>query len=180
MIQPLIDAVENSFLLAEKVFDKKFKRCEIKFDIRPTSNIAGQAQLLKRRIRFNRHLYRLYPSKITTVIVPHEVAHVVAFDLYGPKAANHGPLWKHVMIRMGQKPIRCHSLMTSNSERKPVYECQKCKKQTIAQTKLHRLIQNGFAETDFCHCGGDYMFVGRVIDLVKNKTLSVLEMPERI
>lgn len=39
----------------------------------------------------------------------HELAHAVNRWVNGPDADSHGPLWKSIMVQLGQKPERCHN-----------------------------------------------------------------------
>jgi hypothetical protein len=41
------------------------------------------------------------------------------------------------------------------------------------------MLQNGHGKLSNCRCGGTRIFVGRVADLVKNGTLTMLQMPEK-
>jgi SprT protein len=45
--------------------------------------------------------------------VPHEVAHLVAYLIYGKQALGHGYEWRSVMSVFGLEAIRCHRLDTT-------------------------------------------------------------------
>jgi predicted SprT family Zn-dependent metalloprotease len=48
------------------------------------------------------------PHQYRDEIIPHELAHMVAWRLY--KDPGHGPQWKGVMVQYGIEPKRCHNL----------------------------------------------------------------------
>jgi len=177
--QQVSERIEAAFQKAESVYGQKFARCKVRCDIMANARKAGSAQVHPERlIRINPRLFRQNPSHILDITCPHEVAHIVAFDLYGSEGWGHGPKWKSVMRSIGLAPDRCHSLVTPSSLSKPVYECQKCKKQAIVPPKTHFRIKNKLATLRNCRCGGNYTHLGRVSELVKNKSLTCRELPE--
>lgn len=178
--QPLFQSVEDSFCLAERIFDRKFERCRVLVNIRPTSHVAANASVNPRIIRINPSIYHCHPQKMINVICPHEVAHIVAFDLFGRKAWNHGIWWKAVMRKMGQPPVVRHDLVCLSNYLKTVYECSGCKTQKIINNVDHRKIQNRAAFIPACRCRGSYSFVGIVADQVENKTITCLQIPENL
>lgn len=178
-MQDAIQAIEQAFQKAEQVFGRKFERAGIRFDIRGDSGKAGTAQVMPcRTIRLNPRLYRQNPSHIVNDTCPHEVAHLVAFDLYGREGWGHGPRWKNVMRALGQKPERCHNLVTTSLYSKPIYECGNCKKQVVASRAVHNRIKNNLCRLRNCKCGGNYSFVGSGHELLKQNKLTCRELPE--
>lgn len=181
-IQAISARIEQAFKKAEEVYNRPFQRCSIRLDINPSSNTAGQACYGKRLIRINRTTYHSHPSHVLDVTCPHEVAHIVSVDLYGMRGTGHGPAWKSVMRNIGLKPERCHSLVTPRSTSKPVYQCERphCKKQIMTGKTTHSRVSNGKAKFPPCKCGGTYVFVGTVKELMLKKELTCLEMPENM
>lgn len=50
-------------------------------------------------------------KEMLTVILPHEMAHQIDFNLNGdPSPYWHRPAWKLIMVKIGQNPARCHSM----------------------------------------------------------------------
>ena len=45
------------------------------------------------------------------VIIPHELAHQAAYDLFDD--CGHGQAWKDIMIMLGLPPARCHTMETA-------------------------------------------------------------------
>ena len=54
------------------------------------------------------NLLNQLPHQYRDEIIPHELAHMVAWRLY--KDPGHGPQWKGVMVQYGIKPNRFHNL----------------------------------------------------------------------
>lgn len=76
---------------------------------------AGHAYYSEHRVRFNTALAERYPGEFLKQVVGHEVAHIVAYALYGPKrGSGHGRAWQSVMRGLGLKPDRTHSWNTSD------------------------------------------------------------------
>lgn len=109
---------------------------------------AGLAYTDISRITFNVGL--LTENKDTfDQIIGHEVAHIVAFDLY--KERGHGAGWKHVMRSFNLTPDRCHDYDTvsvaSNRSIKYEYSCG-CKDVTHrVGAIIHTKIQDGQERT---------------------------------
>lgn len=129
---------------------------DVSFDLRGRS--AGQAVFARRRrdirIRINAGLLASHPRQMLEDTVPHEVAHVVIFRLYGRKAKPHGPEWKALMRAFGVDPAPCHSLPTE-----PVRQLQRfryacaCDEPVWLTSIRHKRAQQG---TDYiCRRCGD-------------------------
>lgn len=89
----------------------KSANCLIVISDRMTT-VAGRARSHGTyRIKLNRRLLEENPSQIEQVFA-HELAHLVAAELYGRKQG-HGPLWARIMLIFGYQPRRCHSMDTS-------------------------------------------------------------------
>lgn len=91
-----------------------YKTPVVQYDLR--GRTAGQAWGMKNLIKLNPILLHenLEDFKVNTI--PHEIAHIVSFQLYGRSGAGHGPNWKYVMRRMGIEPSRCHQYDTTNAK----------------------------------------------------------------
>ncbi len=94
---------------------------EVVFDM--AGRAAGQAlfalqeQHRPDRLRFNAALLSSYPDFMRTETVPHELAHVVVFRLYGPSAKPHGLQWRALMHLFGVTARACHNLPTEPARR---------------------------------------------------------------
>lgn len=79
---------------------------EVDFDKQGTFTHAT-AYCRQDRLSFNRYFLLLDPEDMITQTAPHEVAHLVAFKLFGREGRGHGPAWQRVMVRLGLEPNRC-------------------------------------------------------------------------
>lgn len=54
-----------------------------------------------------------FPDNMTRIILPHEIAHQIDFNLNGwyDRKPHHGKLWTEIMVRIGQKPNPYHSMV---------------------------------------------------------------------
>ena len=115
---------------AESFYQRRFPRPYVRLDLK--GETAGQALIAKHQLRFNRVLLQENREHFLRQTVAHEVAHLLAYDLFGPRIRAHGPKWQSVMTDAFQLPAdRCHHYDTQRSSRKPwLYRCQ-CVDKTI-------------------------------------------------
>jgi SprT protein len=81
---------------------------DVKFSMngRLTST-AGRAFLEEGRLEFSKVLYAQNEEQFLNDTVPHELAHIVAYRVFGDRG--HGVHWKQVMNFLGFEATRCHS-----------------------------------------------------------------------
>jgi SprT protein len=72
---------------------------------------AGRCDLDLRVIDLCPSMFAENISEFERVIIPHEVAHQVAFDIF--KDIGHGPDWKRVMVSIGLPADRFHRLSST-------------------------------------------------------------------
>ena len=87
----------------------------ISFDLR--GQAAGQANYRENKIRFNRQLLEKYTTEFVDQTVPHEFAHLVAYQKFGRRIRPHGAEWKKVMEAFGVDPARTHNFDVSPTRR---------------------------------------------------------------
>ena len=106
-------AVEAAFKTCEKHYKQKFKRPEVRYNIRNTN--GGEAWYRRNLIRLNLTFLVENEEQFLKQTVPHEVAHLVAHYVYDAKPMNgkkvrpHGKEWKEVMGVLGLEPKVTHS-----------------------------------------------------------------------
>lgn len=135
---------------------------DVRFDLRGRS--AGQAVFARRsrqiHIRINAALLASHPTEMLDDTVPHEVAHVVIFRLYGRRAKPHGEEWKALMRAFGIDPRPCHTLPAEPTRqlKRFRYDCA-CEEPAMLTSIRHRRAQQG---TDYMcrRCGEKLRFVG--------------------
>jgi predicted SprT family Zn-dependent metalloprotease len=77
---------------------------------------AGRCHYDKRLIDLSPLLFAENVSEFENIIIPHEAAHMVAYDIYGD--CGHGADWKAVMVKFGIPPARLHDLISGVIESK--------------------------------------------------------------
>ena len=108
-----ITKLTETLTKARQLFGRDFPAPRVTFDLR--GRTAGTAQYSTNHIRFNDVLLRENEDAFVARTVPHEVAHLLAGQIYGRGIRPHGPEWKNVMRRLGLVPSRCHTYDTTNS-----------------------------------------------------------------
>ncbi len=116
--------VETCYQQAECFFDREFARPTIQFNQR--GKIAGSAHLQKQLLKFNPILYQENQTSFLVDVVPHEVSHLLVYQLYGLKAAPHGHEWQFIMTQVMKRPAtRTHQYDVSSVAGKTfLYRCQ--------------------------------------------------------
>jgi len=110
-INAMTEGVNLCFDKAERFFGNVFQRSACNFKQR--GRAAGTAHLQKNEIRFNYFMYQQNPFEFISTVVPHEVAHIVVFQIYGSTVKPHGKEWRAVMMKVyGIKPDRTHTFDT--------------------------------------------------------------------
>jgi len=100
-------AVEACYRHAEIHFRRRFERPRLGFNLRGMA--AGVAHTAGNAIRFNRALLERNIEDFLDNTVPHEVSHLIAHRLHGPRIAPHGVEWAAIMREVfGLEPRRCH------------------------------------------------------------------------
>ena len=124
MPEQLNTRVEACYQQAEAFFKRPFRRPQVSLRLRGQK--AGVAHLQENLLRFNAQLYRDNREHFLQQTVAHEVAHLVAHQLFGPRIKPHGEEWQSIMRSVYQLPAdRCHH---SEVQRRPgtryLYRCQ--------------------------------------------------------
>ena len=121
----ITQAVEQCFLRAEAHFKQRFARPVISLQL--SGKNAGMAHITQNKLRFNEGIYRLQPEGFVAQTVPHEVAHLVAYRVFGLGIKPHGSEWLYVMRQVFQQPANCTHTFILPSSSKPkkryLYQC---------------------------------------------------------
>ncbi|SEK45040.1 SprT protein [Atopomonas hussainii] len=123
MPEQLQQQVETCYRLAEQHFARPFARPVVSLALRGQK--AGVAHLQENKLRFNAALYRANREHFLAQTVPHEVAHLIAHQLFGSRIRPHGPEWQAIMRNVFQRPAeRCHSYSVAQRPRTHyLYRC---------------------------------------------------------
>jgi SprT protein len=114
--------VEICYLIAEEQLRHVFPRPEVLFTQR--GRIAGSAHLRKNELRLNPILLEQNKTQFMDEIVPHEICHLLAYQLYG-RVKPHGIEWKALMKNLYGLPGKAtHNMDVSSVSQATVpYHC---------------------------------------------------------
>lgn len=119
----MIESVKSCFDKADGFFGNEFKRSVCNFKQR--GRAAGTAHLQKNEIRFNYFMYQQDPEVFISTVIPHEVAHIIVFQIYGSTVKPHGKEWQAVMMKVyGIAPDRTHTFNTPPPKQVYFYHCE--------------------------------------------------------
>jgi SprT protein len=143
MPEHLLSRVEHCYQQAEAFFKQPFARAEVSFKLRGQK--AGVAHLTENKLRFNPQLYRDNREDFLTQTVPHEVAHLIAHQLYGLKIQAHGKQWQLIMRGVyGLAPNRCHTYEVQRRQaRRFIYRCSCPQGEFPFSAQRHALVSKG-------------------------------------
>ncbi|MBU3057311.1 SprT family zinc-dependent metalloprotease [Pseudomonas indica] len=116
--------VEACYQQAEAFFKRSFPRPRVSLKLRGQK--AGVAHLDENLLRFNLQLYRENSEDFLRQTVAHEVAHLIAHQLFGPRIKPHGEEWQLIMRGVYElPPNRCHNYaIKRRSVTRYLYRCQ--------------------------------------------------------
>ena len=139
------EQVEFWFELAEEIYSQSFKRPSVNFRLR--GHTAGKAFYRTWELRYNQQLLEENYQSFCDRTVPHEVAHLVAFELTEGRCKPHGHWWKSVMRAFGCDVSRCHSYDTTAATVRTVpaeypYKCL-CRTYMFTHIRHRRSIKHG-------------------------------------
>ncbi|WAH60066.1 SprT family zinc-dependent metalloprotease [Pseudomonas silvicola] len=143
MPELLNSRVESCFQQAEAFFKRPFARPQVSFKLRGQK--AGVAHLHENLLRFNPQLYRENSEDFLRQTVPHEVAHLVAHQLFGDRIAPHGEEWQLIMRGVYElPPNRCHTYEVKRRRvTRYIYKCPCADSDFPFSAQRHKLVHQG-------------------------------------
>ncbi len=143
MPEQLLARVEACYQQAEIFFKQRFERPQVSFKLRGQK--AGVAHLNQNLLRFNAQLYRENREHFLKQTVPHEVAHLVAHQLFGPRIRPHGEEWQLIMRGVYDlAPDRCHSYAVARPQQtRYIYRCACAERDFSFTAQRHALVRKG-------------------------------------
>ncbi|MFP2770817.1 SprT family zinc-dependent metalloprotease [Oceanisphaera sp. KMM 10153] len=148
LFQRVHDRVTECLALAARHTDRNFEPARVCFNQR--GRIAGSAWLERWELRFNPVLLADNEAEFMAEIIPHEVAHLVAFACFG-KVKPHGREWQSIMLSVfGLQPRTRHQLNTAKVAPTFPYDCD-CRRHQLS-VRRHNSIQRGKQRYQCLHC----------------------------
>ncbi|MDZ5601382.1 SprT family zinc-dependent metalloprotease [Pseudomonas sp. RP23018S] len=143
MPELLRQRVEACYVQAEAFFKRTFPRPEVSLKLRGQK--AGVAHLHDNLLRFNPQLYQANQDDFLRQTVPHEVAHLVAHQLFGGSIQAHGQEWQLIMRGVYElPPHRCHSYAVERRvATRYVYRCPCPGSDFPFSAQRHTLVRKG-------------------------------------
>lgn len=140
----VINKVDYYLSLAGRAYGQDFEMPVICFAL--TGKTAGSYKRLLDGsciLNFNRLLLEQHTSDFIDRTVPHEVAHLVAYQVFGLKIKPHGREWKQVMGLFNADDSRCHSYdvskLNTRRYRRFAYECS-CRSHQLTSIRHNRVL----------------------------------------
>ncbi|MNF72912.1 hypothetical protein D3C76_741600 [compost metagenome] len=143
MPELLNSRVETCFQQAEAFFKRPFTRPQVSLKLRGQK--AGVAHLHENLLRFNPQLYRENSEHFLKQTVAHEVAHLVAHQLFGDSIQPHGEEWQLIMRGVYElPPDRCHNYaIKRRSVTRYIYRCPCVGSDFAFSAQRHGLVRKG-------------------------------------
>lgn len=146
--QRVLERVHDCIKQAAAQLSREFPLPKVHFNQR--GRIAGSAWLERWELRFNPVLLSDNEAEFMAEIIPHEVAHLIAFACYG-KIKPHGREWQHIMQTVFRLvPRTRHRLNTSKVAPTFSYQCD-CRTHQIT-LRRHNNMQRGKQRYQCLHC----------------------------
>lgn len=152
-IEKLVEHIEE---IAGGYFGIEMKRLNIVYNLKGTS--AGTCYPDK---KYDFNLYIAENNEGFEQTVWHEVAHQIAWQLYGRAERGHGRGWQRVMRKLGRKPSRCHSykeVKLARVTKQYRYKCECGAVMTISSVRYNKQMRGRAIYSHNC---------GRKLDLSK-------------
>ncbi len=128
---------------AEDIFERRFKRIPVLFDLSGTT--AGMFRLHGRRreIRYNPWIFAKYFEENLRDTVPHEVAHYIIYATFGDQGIKpHGQQWRDLMTCFGADPGVTFNMdlegVPQRRQRTHPYRCD-CRLHELSTTRHNRV-----------------------------------------
>lgn len=140
----IIEKVNECYNIANKNHNRQFANSEVQFFENRAA--AGLANAKTNTLHFNLNYARQNINFILNEVVPHEVAHLVQFQLVG--YGSHDRHWKHLCLSLGgngQTKFDNNIIgLTITKKRKTKYYQYNNGKEAIISSLDHKKIQSGY------------------------------------
>ncbi|MFV0575248.1 MAG: SprT family zinc-dependent metalloprotease [Vibrio sp.] len=133
-------SLEKHLKQAESALQCSLSAPEIFYNVR--GKVAGKAYLTQWQIRLNPVLLIENPQAFVEEVIPHELAHLVAYHQFG-RVKPHGKEWQYIMTNVfGVAPQTCHQFDVTSVQGKTFpYRCQ-CQDHQLTIRRHNNIIRN--------------------------------------
>jgi SprT protein len=141
----VLAATEEFICRAEQLFERRFDRIPVLFDL--PGRAAGMFKVMGRRrvIRYNPWIFGKYFEENLRDTVPHEVAHFIVHETCGRRVVKpHGRQWQALMAEFGADPGVTFDLdlegIPQRRQRTHPYRCE-CRVHQVSTTRHNRVLK---------------------------------------
>lgn len=114
---------------------------------------AGTAYLQRHEVRFNHYMYVQNPALFVSNVVPHEVAHLFVYQLFGRKPKPHGVEWQSVMVKVFDvEPKRTHDFIIKPTSNTFLYACA-CSNHSLTVRRHNKILKGVIYQCRQCKKG---------------------------
>lgn len=116
---------------------------------------SGRAWYQKHMIELNIELLAHNKEEYFQRTIPHEVAHLAVYSIYGNRASAHGREWKRIMMHLDAPVKRCHNydmsvVSTARTYTRYAYVCETCSNTTKIGIKQYNKLKRGAKYKNSC------------------------------
>lgn len=153
--------------LAEQVFERRFDRIPVLFDLRGRAAGMFKVDGARRWVRFNPWIFAKYYAENLAETVPHEIAHFIVHEVWGPgsrrhRVRPHGEEWRAVMAAFGvQGEVTFDLDLAGIPQRRQAthaYRCE-CRVHQVSTTR-HNRVMKGAGRYQCRNCDGLLVYAG--------------------
>jgi len=150
----VVDQVETKILEIMEFLQKRYPHKNLKlpvYNFKQSGAVAGRAYSFENKMELNPDYFVSDLKDMIDQTIPHELAHLVSYQLYGLAGSGHGRYWKSVMQSMASLGVeckRCHDMDMTHVKTRKVNKPHKyvclCHNRIHNLTNLkHNKIQRG-------------------------------------
>ncbi|SBT18681.1 Protein SprT [Marinomonas gallaica] len=121
-VERIENKISDCLNRAERYFKIGLQRPS--FNFKQRGRTAGTAYLQRNEMRFNTYMLQQDPDKFIDHVVPHELAHIVVYQVFGSKVRPHGKEWIAVMEHLFDvEASRTHDFDVPKPRNLFLYQC---------------------------------------------------------
>lgn len=112
-------------------------------DFEAYGRIGGRAWMGLNIISINSKMMLMNSERILEELAPHEMAHIVAYKIYG--VSDHSDTWQQIAVKLGASGSRTHNynFELARKTKKHIYYCLGCAGNCIVGSNVHNKMMEG-------------------------------------